>query len=90
LNLPTRTRRPSLGQRATEREVELWIDDAVEALQRMGETCSLDVAERVDAHNRRLGKRRLGRLLGMSPSGAAFEIDRAEELLRDAFKGSEP
>jgi hypothetical protein len=83
LNLPARTRRPTLGPKASEREVEIWIDEAVEALQRMTDTCSLDVAETVDG---RLGKRRLGRLLGMSPSGARNEINHAEGMLRDAIR----
>ena len=60
----------------------LWIDDVVEALQRMSDTCVLDVADRYPDG---LGKRRLGRLLGVTPSGAREEIRHAEEVLRDAL-----
>jgi hypothetical protein len=89
LNRPTGTRRPSLGPEATQREVEVWTDDAVEMLQRMRETCALDVADASERDATRLGRRRLGRLLGVTPSGAREEIRRAEELLRDAFNHEE-
>jgi hypothetical protein len=85
LNLPTGTRRPSLGQRASEGEVALWLDGAVEALQRMGDTCALDVADKSIS----LGKRRLGRLLGVTPDGAREEIRHAEGVLRDALTEGE-
>jgi hypothetical protein len=84
LNLPSGARHPSLVARATELEVELWMDEAVEALQRMSETCALDVAVRFPDG---IGKRRLGRLLGVTPSGAREEIRHAESLLRDALEG---
>lgn len=50
LNLASRDRthlgrRPGLRSSAAARVVQMWIDDAVEALSRMRYTCSLDVAE---------------------------------------------
>jgi hypothetical protein len=90
LNLPSRKRRPTLGPHASDAEVELWIDDVVEALQRMPDTCSLDIADRYAARGVTLGKRKLARYLGMSPSGARKEINRAEQALRDAFEEQEP
>lgn len=62
----------------------LFVDEAVEYLALMGETCSLDVADRVAADNGGLGRRRLGRLLGMTPAGAQKEIEAAERAAREA------
>jgi hypothetical protein len=67
----------------------MFIDQAVEALSLMGHTCSLDVADEVAAEGGRLGKRRLGRLLGMTPWGATLEVRRAEQALRDAMGGED-
>lgn len=64
--------------------MDLFTDEAVEYLALMGDSCSLDVADRVAAENGGLGRRRLGRLLGMSPAGAQKEIEWAELAAREA------
>ena len=63
--------------------MDLFIDEAVEYLALMGDSCSFDVADRVAAENGGLGRRRIGRLLGMTPAGAQQEINRAESLARE-------
>lgn len=63
------------------------MDEAVEYLTIMGNSCSLDVADEVATYHRTYGRRRLGRLLGMTPAGAQQEIARAEALHREADDG---
>lgn len=69
------------GPRNPQEIVDLWIDEAAEALSQMGDTCSLDVADRVFLERVVLGNRTMGRLLGMTPQGALFAIKSAEVAL---------
>lgn len=84
LNAPSQSRRPTLSPRASDAEAEVFSDQAVEMLAYMGESCALDVADEVAEAGIPIGKRRLGRLLRMTPNGALFEIDRAVRILRAA------
>lgn len=89
INAPSRGRHPSLGPRASEAAVALWVDAAVERLSLMGATCSLDVADQVAAEGVPLGKRNLGRLLGVTPAGAQHEVARAEAAAQAAAQEGE-
>lgn len=78
----------SLHSAAAEPVVRSWIDAAVEALEVMPETCSLDVADRVAA----LGAdddndRDVARLLGIAGQAVSYTAIRARRKLAQRLKG---
>jgi hypothetical protein len=68
-------RRPGLARNAPAELVRAWIRDAVEHLDRMSDTCSLDVADRGGARLTEVAE-----LLGVTTAAIKNEVDCAPVL----------
>ena len=82
LNLPrSKGRRRHLPSSCAAELVRVWMDDAIEYLWSMPDSCSLDVAARGE-HTRK----QLAEVSGRSSNGAAMEVVHATQLAAKALE----
>jgi hypothetical protein len=83
LNTPSRESLPLMASLDAQ---ALFADEVVEALSYVGDTCALDVAERVRARGKDLSEVEAGRVMGMSDQGARRARVQAGSATIDALR----